>query len=99
MVDPDVPQSSGAFSVRITYLHWHVQGAQPSCIANQRRTMTVFYQPPSPIATTQHRYKFLVYREPADAFTGDILGNTRLGFDVNDFARRKNLTLVGRNFL
>lgn len=101
LVDPDVPQSDGALGtgIRVTFLHWEVANAQPSCIANQSPSTVAFYQPLTPASTTQHRYTFLVYRQPANYKPEAITPNLRVGFDVNAYAARGGLTLVGGNVL
>ncbi|PVF97109.1 PEBP-like protein [Serendipita vermifera] len=54
--------------------------------------------------TGQHRYLFLLYREPKDGFSitsEDIVGNEfvqRRAWNVTEFVEKKNLTLVGVNF-
>ena len=98
LVDPDVPQNGSP--VQINYLHWMVSHVSPNCIPNGDGTTEVAYQQLSPGSTTQHRYTFLVYREPA-GFTpeDDILLQTRAAFDLNDYVQNNGLILVGGNFL
>jgi phosphatidylethanolamine-binding protein len=73
--------------------------AQPSCITNQKPVTDTIYQALSPLSTQQHRYTFLVYRQPP-GYTPDLVTlQTRPGFNVNTYAASKGLTLVGGNFL
>lgn len=101
LVDPDVPQSDGALGtgIRVTFLHWEVANAQPSCVASQSPSTIALYQALTPASTTQHRYTFLVYRQPANYVAEAITPQLRVGFNVNAYARRGGLTLVGGNFL
>ncbi|KAK3713228.1 hypothetical protein LTR37_008661, partial [Vermiconidia calcicola] len=99
--DPDVPNPD-AGALRMAYLHWAVHDAQPSCITNQKPVTDTVYQALTPASTQQHRYTFLVYRQPAgyqpDAVDLATL-QLRPGFDVNKYAADNGLTLVGGNFL
>lgn len=100
-MDPDVPQSSGAAGtgIRVNYLHWEVSNAQPACGEAQSPQTVAIYQSLTPASTTQHRYTFLVYRQPA-GYTPDVVTpQTRAGFDINGYAAKGGLTLVGGNFL
>lgn len=101
LVDPDVPSPDGAAGtgIRVTFLHWEVADAQPSCINNQSPKTVALYQPLTPASTTQHRYTFLVYRQPPNYVPEVITPQLRVGFDVNAYAARGGLTLVGGNFL
>jgi phosphatidylethanolamine-binding protein len=96
MVDPDVPNPQSP--VRQNYLHWYVSGNRPSCINNQSPNTVAPYQPPSPGSTQQHRYTFLVYREPPNYVPDTTTPQTRAGFDVNAYAQAGGLVLVGGNF-
>ncbi|KAK5172125.1 uncharacterized protein LTR77_003763 [Saxophila tyrrhenica] len=99
LVDPDVPSEEGVLGVRVNYLHWAVSDAQPSCIADQSPSTDTIYQSLTPASTTRHRYTFLVYRQPAD-YTPDLVPlQVRAAFDINAYAARKGLELVGGNFL
>lgn len=98
MIDPDVPNPN-AGALRMTYLHLAVADKGGFCLFPQQTPQTVaIYQPPSPLSTEQHRYTFLIYRQPADFVPDLITPQTRLGFDVNAYASRLGLTLVGGNF-
>lgn len=97
MVDPDVPNAQ-AGDLRMNYLHWYVSGNSPSCILNQSPKTVALYQSPSPLSTTQHRYTFLVYREPAGYVPDEITPQVRLGFDLNAYTQAAGLVLVGGNF-
>lgn len=85
----------------MTYEHWAVANAQPFCVTDQQPETLVVYQPLTPASTTQHRYTFLVYRQPED-FDPEAVKvqlQLRTPFDINDFAEKYNLTIVGGNFL
>ena len=101
LVDPDVP-FNGAPGTQMNFNHWTVADAQPFCVTDTPKTI-VIYEPLTPASETQHRYTFLVYRQPAsfDAgdLTQDLLLQVRTPFDLNDFAQDHGLTLVGGNFL
>ena len=98
MVDPDVPSPNGVAGIRTTFLHWEVANAQPSCIAAQTQMTVAMYQSPTPLSTQQHRYTFLVYRQPPNYSPEPITPNLRVGFNVNAYAAKGGLTLVGGNF-
>ena len=95
MIDPDVPNPQSP--VRKTYLHWYVSGNKPSCVSDNPRTVTL-YQNPSPASTQQHRYTFLLYREPAGYSPNVAAAQLRVGFNVNAYAQAAGLVLVGGNF-
>ena len=97
MVDPDVPNAQ-AGALRMNYLHWYVSGNSPSCIKNQDPNTVAIYQPPTPLSTTQHRYTFLVYREPPNYVPDTVTPQARLGFDLNAYTQAAGLVLVGGNF-
>lgn len=99
LVDPDVPNPDGVAGVRVEYLHWAVSNAQPSCITSQSPRTDVIYQTLTPASTQQHRYTFLVYRQPPGYVPDTVLLNTRTPFDMAGYAKKKGLTLVGGNFL
>lgn len=86
----------------MNFNHWTVADAQPFCVADQTPTTIVIYEAPTPASETQHRYTFLVYRQPPSFDSGDVtqdlLLQVRTPFDLNDFAQDKGLTLVGGNF-
>ena len=99
-IDPDVPNPD-AGALRKTYLHWAFHDAQPNCIKTQKRVTDTVYEAPTPGSTQQHRYTFLVYRQPAGyTVTAADLATlqVRPGFNVNTYAAKKGLTLVGGNF-
>ena len=99
MVDPDVPAPSSA--LRGNYLHWAYYNAQPDCNHWQSPVTAAIYQPPSPPSFEEHRYTFLVYRQPAGfalSITDLALLNTRVNFNLNKFVLEKGLRLVGGNF-
>ncbi|CAK4033639.1 Hypothetical predicted protein [Lecanosticta acicola] len=98
LVDPDVPQDGSM--VQVNFLHWMVSHAQPNCVPNQKQDTVVTYQPLTPASTTQHRYTFLVYREP-QGFNpdADLTLQARTPFDLNDYTQDNKLVLVGGNFL
>lgn len=98
MIDPDVPNPD-AGALRMTYLHWAVSNAQPSCIKTQKQKTDTIYQALSPASTQLHRYTFLVYRQPAGYKPDTVALQLRPGFDINAYAARKGLQLVGGNFL
>lgn len=97
LVDPDVPNPDSP--LRMTYLHWQVSGAKSICARSQSPTTVALYQALTPLSTQQHRYTFLVYREPAGYKPDVVTPQVRAGFDVNAYASKGGLTLVGGNFL
>ena len=101
LVDPDVP-FNGAPGIQMNFNHLTIADAQPFCVTDTRKTL-VIYEPLTPASNTQHRYTFLVYRQPADFDSGDLvqkaLLQVRTPFDLNDFAQDNKLKLVGGNFL
>ena len=99
LVDPDVPNPNGVAGVKVTFLHWAVSNAQPSCITNQKQSTDTMYQALTPASTAQHRYTFLVYRQPADYKPDLVSLQLRTGFDINAYAGANGLVLVGGNFL
>lgn len=96
MIDPDVPNAQSPITVN--YLHWYVAGNSPSCIQPQSPQTVTDYESPTPISTTQHRYTFLVYREPPGYVPDTITAQIRPGFDINAYAAKAGLVLVGGNF-
>ncbi len=99
LIDPDVPSPDGVAGMKVTFLHLAVSNAQPSCIKNQSPSTDAIYQPLTPASTTQHRYTFLVYRQPSGYTPDTVAFQVRAAFDINAYAARKGLVLVGGNFL
>lgn len=96
-MDPDVPQDGSM--VQVNFLHWMVSHAQPSCVEDQDPETVVLYEPLTPASTTQHRYTFLVYREPPNFDPNEVLLQIRTPFDLNNYVQDNGLVLVGGNFL
>jgi phosphatidylethanolamine-binding protein len=99
LIDPDVPEDGSP--VQVNFEHWCVGNAQPSCVTDQSPETIVIYEPLTPLSTTQHRYTFLVYRQPPNynPEAEELQLQLRTPFDLNDFTEKYNLTLVGGNFL
>ena len=61
--------------------------------------MTVaLYESPTPASPQQHRYTFLVYREPKGYQPDLVTPQVRAGFDLNAYTSKAGLVLVGGNF-
>jgi hypothetical protein len=73
--------------------------AQPSCIKNQQITTDAIYQSFTPASPQQHRYTFLVYRQPPGYVADTVTLNVRTPFNLQAYVTSKGLTLVGGNFL
>lgn len=101
LVDPDVPAPNTPVT-QANFNHWTVSDAQPFCVTNQSPKTIVDYEPLTPASNTQHRYTFLVYRQPPGfevSTVQEAMLNVRTPFDLNDFTQDNNLILVGGNFL
>lgn len=99
LIDPDVPQEGSP--TQVNYAHWIFYNAQPQCVTNQAITTVDTYQSPTPASTTQHRYTFLVYRQPPGftvSATEAAALNIRTPFDLNDYTEANGLVLVGGNY-
>jgi phosphatidylethanolamine-binding protein (PEBP) family uncharacterized protein len=94
MVDLDVPRNGQ----RVTNLHWLAPNVDISkaqaVVPNTADVPATYRQPSPPPGDTPHRYVYLMYAQP-DGFTTPAqfknLQATRLGFDVNAFAKAANL--------
>lgn len=73
--------------------------AQPSCISNQKVVTDTLYESPTPASTQQHRYTFLVYRQPPGYVPDTVTLQVRPGLNIYTYAASKGLKLVGGNFL
>ncbi|EME77663.1 uncharacterized protein MYCFIDRAFT_84293 [Pseudocercospora fijiensis CIRAD86] len=92
LVDPDVPGPNGppvVGSPRINFLHWYVSGIKQCGISGN--TVTI-YEPPTPVSPgEQHRYTWLVYREPAGYSPNLLQAQARPGFDLLGYTSRGKL--------
>lgn len=91
MVDPDVPGPNGApvLGTRVNFLHWYISGVK-AC-AGSGNTVT-FYETPTPVSPgEQHRYTWLVYREPAGYKPNAIQAQARPAFDLLGYTTRGKL--------
>ena len=98
LVDPDVPGPNGAPVLgqpRINFLHWYVSGVGGA----NKKTVTLYELPTPASPGEQHRYTFLVYREPA-GYSPDLLGaQVRPAFDLFGYTSRGRLgQVVAGNF-
>ncbi|KAK4497276.1 hypothetical protein PRZ48_011726 [Zasmidium cellare] len=100
MVDPDVPGPQGApvLGVRVNFLHWYISGVKPC--SSSGNTVT-FYELPTPASPgEQHRYTWLVYREPAGYKPNAIQAQVRPAFDLLGYTTRGGLGFpIGGNYM
>jgi len=79
-----------------------VSDVQPKCITNQKRKTVAPYMLPTPLSVAEHRYTFLVYRQPPKYVPPPSLnylpGPTRAGFDLAAYVKEAKLELIGGNY-
>lgn len=102
LVDPDVPGPNGLPVVeqpRINFLHYYISGLKPNG-ANKGNVVTI-YEPLTPVSPMeQHRYTFLVYKEPAGYKPNPIGAQVRPAFDLLGYTTKGGLgSPLGGNFL
>lgn len=103
MVDPDVPGPNGLpvlENPRINFLHWYVSNV-PACRGRAAGRVTTFYEPPTPASPGEnHRYTWLIYREPAGYRANFISAQVRPAFDLLGYTTRAGLgDPIGANFM
>lgn len=101
LLDPDVPSPLLPVD-RDTlgdYTHLIVSDVQPSCITSQTQVPLTTFKPLTPLSVAQHRYTFLVYRQPADFSPNLILAQDFLGLPLSTFLASSGLEgPVGGNY-
>lgn len=100
MVDPDVPGPNGApvLGVRINFLHWYISGVKPC--SGSGNTVTIYESPTPASPGEQHRYTWLVYREPAGYKPNVVQAQVRPAFDLLGYTTRGGLgNPIGGNYM
>ncbi|KAM0697386.1 hypothetical protein Q7P36_002239 [Cladosporium allicinum] len=100
MADPDAPNP--AAPILKDFLHWIVSDVQPQCITTQKRKTVAPYMLPTPLSVAEHRYTFLVYRQPPNYVPPpslNYLPGARAGFDLNAYVKEAKLEgPIGGNY-
>ena len=101
LLDPDVP--SPLIPLDRTLLgdfnHLIISNVQPECIKIQERVTLRSYTPLTPLSVSQHRYTFLVYRQPANFDPNVILAQDIAGLPLSTFLASSGLEgPVGGNY-
>jgi len=100
MADPDAPNP--AAPILKDFLHWIVSDVQPQCITTQKRKTVAPYMLPTPLSVAEHRYTFLVYRQPPNYLPPpslNYLPGARAGFDLNAYVKEAKLEgPIGGNY-
>jgi phosphatidylethanolamine-binding protein (PEBP) family uncharacterized protein len=100
MADPDAPNP--AAPILKDFLHWIMSDVQPKCITNQKRKTVAPYMLPTPLSVAEHRYTFLVYRQPPNYVPPpslNYLPGARAGFDLNAYVKEAKLEgPIGGNY-
>ncbi|EME40101.1 hypothetical protein DOTSEDRAFT_28021 [Dothistroma septosporum NZE10] len=90
LVYPDVPGPNGLPVVgqpRVNFLHWYVSG-----VGGANKQTTTVFETPTPVSPgDQHRYTFLVYREPAGYKPNVIGAQVRPAFDLLGYTKKGGL--------
>ncbi|KAL8806216.1 MAG: hypothetical protein Q9182_001491 [Xanthomendoza sp. 2 TL-2023] len=101
LLDPDVPSPKIPIERFLlgNFVHLIVSDVQPNCTATQKRVTLLTYKPLTPASLTQHRYTFLVYRQPANFKPNLILAQDFVGQPLSTFIASSGLQgPVGANF-
>jgi phosphatidylethanolamine-binding protein (PEBP) family uncharacterized protein len=100
MADPDAPNPSAP--ILKDFLHWIVSDVQPKCITTQKRKTVAPYMLPTPLSVAEHRYTFLVYRQPPNYVPPpslNYLPGARAAFDLEAYVKEAKLEgPVGGNY-
>jgi phosphatidylethanolamine-binding protein (PEBP) family uncharacterized protein len=100
LADPDAPGPEAP--ILKDFLHWIVSDVQPKCITTQKRKTVAPYMLPTPLSVAEHRYTFLVYRQPPNYIPPpslNYLPGARAGFDLNAYVKEAKLEgPVGGNY-
>ncbi|KAL8810387.1 MAG: hypothetical protein Q9200_002625 [Gallowayella weberi] len=102
LLDPDVSSPKLPLERLLigNFVHLIVSDVQPDCIATQKRVTLLTYKPLTPASVSQHRYTFLVYRQPANFKPNLILAQDFVGQPLSTFVASSGLQgPVGANFL
>lgn len=101
LLDPDAP--GPAAPILKDFLHLIISNAKPSCIATQNAETVAPYMPLTPLSVAEHRYTFLVYRQPPNYVPPpslNYLPGVRNNFDLNAYVAEAGLMgPVGGNYM
>jgi len=99
--DPDAPGPEAP--ILKDFLHLIVSDVQPKCITDQKRKTVAPYMLLTPLSVAEHRYTFLVYRQPPNYVPPpslNYLPGARAAFDIDAYVKEAKLEgPVGGNYL
>lgn len=90
--DPDAPGLEAP--ILKDFLHLIVSDVQPKCITDQKRKTVAPYMLLTPLSVAEHRYTFLVYRQPPNYVPPpslNYLPGARAGFDLDAYVKEAKL--------
>jgi phosphatidylethanolamine-binding protein (PEBP) family uncharacterized protein len=100
MADPDAPNPSAP--ILKDFLHWIVSDVQPNCVATQKRKTVAPYMLPTPLSVAEHRYTYLIYRQPPNYVPPpslNYLPGARASFNLAAYVKEAKLEgPVGGNY-
>ncbi|KAI8641048.1 phosphatidylethanolamine-binding protein [Parasitella parasitica] len=96
LVDPDAPCKEDPKWG--PYRHWVVVNIPGSGKIDEGRALSPYMGPAPPPQTRDHRYIFLLYKQPKTQADFGILAEDRAKWDFKTFVNENELELVGVNF-
>ncbi|KAI8885140.1 PEBP-like protein, partial [Backusella circina FSU 941] len=96
MIDPDAPSRDDP-KYRY-YRHWVLAGIPASSDLSHASVKASYLSPTPPKGSGDHRYLFLLYKQPNATVSFAPLENERGGWDYTNYVKHSNLELVGANF-
>lgn len=95
-VDPDAPSKENP--VKGPYRHWVLTNVPGNADFAQASELSSYIGPAPPPKTKDHRYIFLLYKQPQENASFNALSSDVASWDFKSFAKDNGLELVGVNF-
>lgn len=96
MVDPDAPSKENP--IKSPYRHWVVANVPGTSNFSQSSVLSSYMGPAPPPKTKDHRYIFLLYKQPNLNSSFSTLSQDTSCWDFKSFVKENDLELVGVNF-
>ncbi|KAG9302723.1 hypothetical protein G9A89_000871 [Geosiphon pyriformis] len=95
MVDPDAPSRSNPINGE--WRHWVIGNIPANGNLFEGQVLTSYNGPTPPPGTGQHRYVFLLFRQPNKDIDYEPFPEDRRGLKSREFSEKYGLTLIGAN--
>ncbi|KAI8355661.1 phosphatidylethanolamine-binding protein [Blakeslea trispora] len=96
LVDPDAPSKEDPKWG--PYRHWVVTNITASGELTSAHEMATYQGPAPPPKTNDHRYIFLLFKQPESNTSFQALSEEANNWDFKAFVQQNNLELIGANF-